>query len=284
MRNGRSRDWLTLISTLFIGLMIVVALFAPYLTPYRDEGMGTPNIAQKLLPPSNNHPLGTDGLGRDMGARILFGARVALVSATAVVGTAVVIGGFLGVIAGYFRGWLDELIMRVTDMFLAFPPLLLAIVIAVALEPGLLSTIIAISLTWWPWYARLVRAETLLVREQTYILAAQALGMSHGRILWRHVLPNVQTAVVIQATADMGAAMLTVAGLSFLGLGVQPPTADWGVMVNEGRLYVQSGRWWLITFPGLALFLTALSFNLVGDVAQVRRKSTIENHLESTES
>jgi peptide/nickel transport system permease protein len=155
--------------------------------------------------------------------------------------------------------------MRVTDIFLAFPPLLLAIAIAAALGPSFINSMLAIALTWWPWYTRLVRAQAISLRERSFVEAARGIGVKNLTIIWRHILPNVFTPVMVQATLDIGSAILTAAGLSFIGLGTQPPTADWGVMINEGRLYVLSGRWWIATFSGLAIFITTLAFNLLGD-------------------
>ena len=259
------RDWLAVVSLALILLFIFAAIFAPYLTAYPAEGRGDPNIANKFLAPSQEHILGTDSLGRDLLSRILFGARTSLAIAVAVVGTSAIIGTLLGALAGYFGGWTDEVIMRVTDMFLAFPPLLLAIAIAAALGASFTNTIIAIALTWWPWYTRIVRGQALSIRERNYVRAARSMGVRDLTIVRRHILPNVLTPVLVQATADLGAAILTAAGLSFIGLGPQPPTADWGVMISEGRLYVLSGRWWIATFTGLAMFVTVLAFNLLGD-------------------
>jgi peptide/nickel transport system permease protein len=227
--------------------------------------LGEPNIGAKFLEPSVPHLFGTDSLGRDLLARVLFGAQTSLTMGILVVVIAVLIGTPLGALAGFYGGWLDELIMRVTDIFLAFPPLLLAVAIAAALGPGYLNAVVAIALTWWPWYTRLVRAQAISLREREFVDAARGMGVSNLKIIRRHILPNVLTPVLVQSTVDIGSAILTVAGLSFIGLGPQPPTPDWGVMVNEGRLFVQSGRWWLVTFPGLAIFLTALAFNLLGD-------------------
>jgi peptide/nickel transport system permease protein len=182
-----------------------------------------------------------------------------------VVGLAVLIGMPLGALAGFFGGWLDETVMRLTDIFLAFPPLLLAIAIAAALGPSFTNAMLAIALTWWPWYTRIVRAQTLSLRERHFVEAARSMGVKDLTIIQRHVLPNVFTPVLVQATLDLGAAILTAAGLSFIGLGPQPPTADWGVMINEGRLYILGGRWWIATFAGLAIFLTTMAFNLLGD-------------------
>jgi len=259
------KDRVAMVSLVFIILLTLIALFAPALTPYANEGLGEPNLANKFLPPSLKHPFGADSLGRDMVARMMFGARTSLSIGLFVVVIAVLIGAPLGAVAGFFGGWVDEIIMRVTDIFLAFPPLLLAIAIAAALGPSFFNAMLAISLTWWPWYTRLVRAQAISLRERPFIEAARGIGVKNLTIIWNHILPNVLTPVLVQSTLDLGSAILTGAGLSFIGLGSQPPTADWGIMINEGRLYVLSGRWWIATFSGLAIFLTALAFNLLGD-------------------
>ena len=254
-----------MISLVFILLLVLVAIFAPILTPHANEGLGEPNLANKFLAPNSKHLFGADSLGRDLVARMMFGARTSLSMGLLVVVVAVLIGAPLGAIAGYYGGWVDEVVMRVTDIFLAFPPLLLAIAIAAALGPSFTNSMLAISLTWWPWYTRLVRAQALSLRERSFVEAARGMGVKNLTIIWRHILPNVLTPVMVQATLDIGSAILTAAGLSFIGLGTQPPTADWGVMINQGRLYVLSGRWWIATFSGLAIFLTTLAFNLLGD-------------------
>jgi peptide/nickel transport system permease protein len=259
------RDRLAMASLIIISLLALVTIFAPALTPYANEGLGDPNLANKFLPPSSEHLFGTDSLGRDLVARMMFGARTSLSIGFLVVIVAVLIGVPLGAVAGYFGGWIDEVIMRVTDIFLAFPPLLLAIAIAAALGPSFINSMLAIALTWWPWYTRLVRAQAISLRERSFVEAARGIGVKNLTIIWRHILPNVFTPVMVQATLDIGSAILTAAGLSFIGLGTQPPTADWGVMINEGRLYVLSGRWWIATFSGLAIFITTLAFNLLGD-------------------
>ena len=259
------RDPLAIASLTIIGLLIFAAIFAPWVAPYPHEGQGDPNIVNKFLPPSASHLLGTDSLGRDLLSRIIFGSRTSLAIALLIVSSSALVGTLLGAVAGYVGGWMDNLIMRVTDMFLAFPPLLLAIAIAAALGPSFMNTIIAISLTWWPWYTRIVRGQSISLRERHFVKAAQSMGVKNPIIVRRHILPNVMTPVLVQATADLGAAILTAASLSFIGLGPQPPIADWGMMISEGRLYVLSGRWWIATFSGLAIFLTVLSFNLLGD-------------------
>lgn len=260
-----SRDRLAMICFIFLVLVISAALFAPLLTSYPEQGLGEPNIAEKLQPPSQTYPLGTDSLGRDLWARILYGARTSLFIGFSIVILGSIIGIALGAIAGYFGGWTDEIIMRISDIFLSFPPLLLAITVAAVLEASIGNTIIAITLVWWPWYTRLVRGQVISVREQDYVRAARGIGVGDLTIIWRHIIPNVMGPVLVQATLDLGTAILVAAALSFLGLGTKPPTADWGVMVDEGRQHLLSGRWWLAILPGLALFLTAMALNLMGD-------------------
>lgn len=251
-----------------IALATFGAIFAPWLTPYADQGRGTPDLPSRLQGPSTTHWLGTDDLGRDILARLLFGARTALLIAVGVVVISVVIGVIVGAVAGYFGRWVDEVLMRITDTFLAFPPLLLAVIVAAALGASVRNTIIAIAVSWWPWYARQVRSQVLSLRQRPFVQAAKALGVSDVRILRHHVIPNAMSPVWVQATADLGAAVLTAAGLSFVGLGPRPPTADWGVMIADGRQYVLGGQWWIAGFAGIAITLIALAFNLVGDVVR----------------
>ena len=260
-----TRDRVAVVSLVVVIVVILLAVFAPLLTPYAQQGAGVPNPGSAFSPPSLSHPLGTDDLGRDEWARILYGARASLTIGFVVVAIGVVVGSGLGVIAGYIGGWIEEVIMRVTDIVLSFPALLLAIALAYALQPSLSSVIIAISATWWPWYTRIVRAQAAGVRERNYVRAARAMGATQSFIVIRHILPNVLVPVRVQATLDLGAAILTGAALSFLGLGAQPPTADWGAMLGSGRLYLLGGDWWGTVFPGMAMFITLLAFNLLGD-------------------
>ncbi len=259
------RDRAATISMAFLILVALSAVFAPLLTPYASQGMGEPNLTAKFQPPGIEHPFGADGLGRDQAARLMFGARRSLSMGLLVVLIAIAIGTPLGMSAGYLGGWVDEAIMRVTDVFLAFPPLLLAIAIAAALGASYVNAVMAIAVTWWPWYARLARAQTRSVRERAYIEAARSIGVRHRVIIRRHILPNIMTPIIVQGTLDVGTAILVAAGLSFIGLGTQAPYADWGVMISDGRLFFLSGRWWMSTFPGLAIFLTAMAFNFLGD-------------------
>ena len=267
--NAFKRDRLAVASLVVLIIIIAASILAPWLTPYADQGAGAPNILDKFEPPSGKHWFGTDQLGRDVLARVLYGGRTSLFAAFGIVFLALISGTLLGALAGYVGGWLDEAIMRTTDIFLAFPPLLLAITIAAVLEPSLKNTIIAVALTWWPWYTRIARAQAISLRERAFVQAAQGLGANDFTIIRKHILPNLMTPVLVQATLDLGTAIMTVTGLSFLGIGVQAPTADWGVMVNDGRLFVQSGIWWLAAFPGLMIFLSTLAFNLLGDSIQI---------------
>jgi len=245
-------------------LIVLIAVVAPLVVPYpADAGAAThPEIA--LQAPSAQHLFGTDQVGRDVFSRVLTGARVSPVVALFVLLISCVVGISLGVLAGYFGGVTDEIIMRITDIFLAFPPLLLALAFATVLPANLTSLTIAIAISWWPWYTRLVRGQAASVAGRPYVEACRALGIPSWRILLRHVLPNSVTPVIVQVSLDVGGVILTASALSFLGLGAQDPTPDWGLMVAEGQNYFTT-QWWLVTFPGLAILITALAFNLLGD-------------------
>jgi peptide/nickel transport system permease protein len=258
------RDRLGLVSGIVIMVFILGAILAPWLTAYPSQGLGQPNLPQKLEGPSGSHLLGTDDLGRDLLARILFGSRPSLGIGFLVVAIAMAIGTPLGAVAGYFGGWIDQAIMRVTDVFLSFPALLLAIAISAALGPSFINAMISIALTWWPWYTRLARAQTVSLREQTFIEASRAIGVRGPTIIREHILPNVLTPALVQATMDVGSAILMGAALSFVGLGVQLPRPDWGNMLNVARLYFGEAPWFAI-FPGLAILVVAMCFNLLGD-------------------
>ena len=267
MLGAFRRDWLAVASLIVIMLFVLGALLAPWVAPYPGQGRGEPNIMAKFEPPSRTHLLGTDYLGRDVLSRILYGGRTSLSIGFLVVAVAGLIGVPLGAIAGYYGGWIDDLLMRITDVFLAFPPLLLAIAIAAALGASFTNAMIAIAVTWWPWYARLVRAQTLSLRERYFVEAARSIGVSNLTIISRHILPNVLAPVLVQATMDIGSAILTGAAISFIGLGVQPPTADWGKMISTGRIYFIE-RPWFAGAAGAAIFLVTLAFNLLGDAVR----------------
>jgi len=245
-------------------LIVLVALAAPLLAPFpADAGSATHPVAA-LQAPSLHHLFGTDQVGRDVFSRVLYGARVSPLVALLVLVIACVVGIPLGVVAGYFGGVVDEVIMRITDIFLAFPSLLLSLAFAAVLPPSLTSLTIAIAITWWPWYTRLIRGQAASVAGRPYVESCRALGIPTWRILLRHVLPNAVTPLIVQVSLDVGGVILTASALSFLGLGAQDPTPDWGLMVAEGENYFTT-QWWLVTYPGLAILLTALAFNLLGD-------------------
>lgn len=249
-----------------IGLVIVVivlfgAVFAPILTTYNPE---KGNLFDRLEPPSEEHLLGTDQLGRDIFARLLYGARISLGIAITVVAITLTIGTVVGVTAGYAGGYVDEALMRFVDILLAFPGILLALVIAGILGPSLTNIMIALAVVGWTQYARVVRGSVLSVKETEYVRAAQLMGVSRTRIVLKHIIPNVIAPVVVLGTMDMAYVILGTAGLSFLGLGAQPPTPEWGTMLASGRNYLQNA-WWVVNFPGLAIMLVVLGFNLLGD-------------------
>ena len=242
-----------------VGIWVLGAVAAP-LAPYRADEQ---RLLEAFQPPSVRHPFGTDDLGRDVLTRVLYGGRYTLSLALAVVLLTGVFGMTVGVAAGYFGGWVDEVLMRVTEVVMAFPAIILAMAIVVALGPGLFNAGLAMVVVWWPPYARLARGETLAVRRLEYVDAAVALGQSPWGILRYAIIPNMISNLVVLATIDLGAAVVTAAGLSFLGLGVTPPTPEWGAMVSAGReLLVQ---WWVASFPGLAIFMTVIGFNFIGD-------------------
>lgn len=245
-------------------VLAVVAIFAPWLAPYPGDAGNATHPFAILAHPSGTHPFGTDELGRDILSRVMYGARISPLIAAVVVSGSLLVGVPLGAIAGYSGGIIDEVIMRVTDVFLAVPALLLALAFAVVLPPGIGSTMLAIGIAWWPWYTRLVRGQAASVRGRRYIESSRALGLPQWRILLRHVLPNAITPVLVQASLDFGGVILTAAALAYLGLGVQDPTPDWGLMISEGQGYF-STQWWLVAFPGLAILITAIGFNLLGE-------------------
>lgn len=249
-----------LIGLFLLALLILVALLAPLIAPDPISQ----NIAQRLQPPSAAHWLGTDQLGRDVWARVAHGAGISLRVGFGVVILAVLLGVVVGLLAGTLGGTWDNLLMRVTDIFFAFPSLILAMAIAAALGPNLNNTIIAVALVSWPIYARLVRANVLALREREFVEAARALGASQSRLMLRHLLPNTLTPIFVQASFDVGGAILTAAGLSFIGFGAQPPTPEWGAMVSETRSYIAEAIW-APTAPAIGILLTVLAFNLLGD-------------------
>jgi len=258
-RFARNRS--AMLGSLLIVSLLSAVVLAPVLAPYDPLDQSFP---RQLQPPSWKFPLGTDEFGRDILSRIIFGARIALGIGALAVGIAVALGVPLGLVAGYFRGPLDAAIMRTMDVLLAFPYLLLALIVVTLLGFGLTNVMIAVGLVYVPQYSRIVRSVTLSVRERLFVEAAHAMGGSNTRIMIRHVLPNCLAPIIVQTTLSLGWAIVNAAGLSFLGLGAQPPTPEWGAMLSSGREYMRNAPW-ITTFPGLAILLTALGFNLLGD-------------------
>ena len=258
-RLARNR-WATAGGAVFV-LFGIMALAAPLLTPHDPTRL---NVVESLEPPSTRHWLGTDQFGRDVLARIIYGARVSMAMGVVAVTISVVAGSALGLLSGYYRGPTDLLVMRLVDVMLAFPGILLALVIIAVLGPNLGSAMIAVGISGMPLFVRVVRSSTLAVRALQYVEAAQVAGVGDVRVLVRHVLPNVVTPVIVLVTLGIPAAIVAGAALSFLGLGVQPPTPDWGEMLSKGRAFM-STAWWLSTFPGLAIAIAVLSINRFGD-------------------
>ncbi len=256
------RDVPAVLGFVIIVALLACAILAPMLTS--TEAVYDGNLVERLKPPSAEHWFGTDNLGRDILARVLVGSRGALLVALSVVVLAIGIGVPLGLVAGFSGGWLSEAIMRVTDVFLAVPQLILALAIAQLIGRGLESAMVALAMTYWPFFCRTVYAETRRVRTSLYVEALEGLGASTGRIMFVHVLPNVASPVIVRATIGMGFTILTTAVLGFLGIGATPPSPDWGLAIAESREYLPDS-WWAVTFPGLAILVTVLGFNLFGD-------------------
>jgi peptide/nickel transport system permease protein len=262
------RNAVSMIGFIIVIAFLIMGIISPYILTKPEDAWGTTyDVSKRYLPPSLEHPFGTDEYGRDMFNRVILGARFSLIIAIGVVGLALVIGVPLGLISGYSGGRMGTALMRITDMFLAFPPLLLAIALAATLGRGLENAILALAISWWPWYARLIYVQVNTVKSMPYVDAARVLGLGSFTIMFRHILPNALTPVVIQASLDMGSAVLEAAGLSFLGIGVQPPTPEWGLLVSQGWQSINVA-WWISFFPGLAILVTVLGFNLLADFAR----------------
>jgi len=258
------KNRLALFGFFIVGLLVFMAVFAPLIAPYSPTKM---SLRDRLSPPGVSHLFGTDDAGRDILSRVIYGSRITLRICLLVVGLTLGIGTLLGVLSGYIGGWIDEMIMRLTDVFLAFPALILAMAIAAALGPSLENAIIAMVVIWWPRYARVARGQVLAIREIDYVTSARALGASSFRIMLYHILPNCTSPIVVQATLDLGEVVLTAATLSFIGFGAQPPVPEWGAMISVGRNFIRD-YWWYPTFPGLAILLTVMGFNLLGDAVR----------------
>lgn len=242
-------------------VLFILSILAPHITPYDPDALDAYNV---LLPPSASHWFGTDELGRDVLTRVIFGARISLKVGFVAVGIAVAIGTVIGLVSGFYGGWIDMLFMRFVDIMLCFPTFFLILAVIAMLEPSIWYIMVIIGLTGWMGVARLVRAEVLSIRERDYVLAARAIGASDMRILFRHILPNAAAPVLVSASLGVAGAILTESALSFLGIGVQPPTPSWGNILTSGKDYIEFA-WWLSLFPGLAILVTVLSYNLLGE-------------------
>jgi len=257
------RDRALLIGTIIISILVLVAVFAGPLATFPDHVTGF-DPSHRLKPPGWQFLLGTDRMGADIYSRLLFGARLTILIAVTATGTAVIIGVPIGLIAGYFDGWASEALMRVSDIFLAVPQIVLAIAIAQTLGPNIQNVILALSVTYWPFWARLVYAETRSQRNEVYVEAAKAMGASPLRIMVMHILPNIAGSIIVRTTIGMGATILAAASLGFLGLGAPPPAPEWGRMIAESREFLPQA-WWYATAPGIAILMVVMGFNLLGD-------------------
>jgi peptide/nickel transport system permease protein len=257
------RDRLAVVGLCILLGLLCTAVLAPYLAPFPGDVTAT-HPAQRLRAPSWEHPLGTDTLGRDIYSRLLFGGRLTLIISCTVVGICIAIGVPTGLIAGYYDNAVSQLILRAADIFLAVPRVILALAIAQALGPSLPNLILALTVTYWPWFTLVVVAETRTVKKATFVEATEALGVRPWRTILCHVLPNVLSSLIVRSTLSMGITIMTAAVLGFLGMGAQPPAPEWGAMIAEARLYLPDA-WWYATAPGLAIFVVVMGFNLLGD-------------------
>lgn len=258
-RNGSAMLGLVLVLFFFL-----IAAIGPWIVPFPEDATGAVHMDQKLQPPDSVHWFGTDEVGNDVFTRVVIGTRITLQIACIITGIAILIGVPLGIFAGYVGGWVQEVIMRVTDVFLSIPGLILAVAIVGALGPGIINAMLALSLVWWPGYVRLVQAKTLSLKNEIYVEAARSMGASTLRIVFVHILPNCASPIIVKGSMDMGMSILGAASLGFLGLGAQPPEPEWGAMISIGRNYLPDW-WWYSVFPGLAIFITVMGFNLIGD-------------------
>ncbi|OTN77837.1 hypothetical protein A5886_002938 [Enterococcus sp. 8G7_MSG3316] len=258
------KNKLTLVGLIIVALVVFAAIFADFIAPHPSDVTGSIDFSLMNQPPSSQYIFGTDEAGRDNFSRVLFGARYSLIMGVVVLTVAIGIGVPLGLIAGFWGGKVNSVIMRLTDIFLSIPSIILAMAVAAIMEPSLFNSMVAISFGWWPWFTRLVQAETLKIKNEQFILASEGIGASKWRIAFIEILPNCLSTIIVKASTDIGFVILTGASLGFLGLGAQPPAPEWGTMVAEGRVYLPT-MWWQTTFPGLAILVTVLGFNLLGD-------------------
>lgn len=255
---------LSVVGAIMVGIILFFAIFGTVLAPYPEHVAGGVETSARFLPPSLAHPFGTNELGQDVLSLTMAGTTVSVLAGFGVVLIGTLIGTVIGAVAGFVGGWTDEVLMRFTDLTLTIPSLILAMAIAAVLGPGFQNMVLAISLSWWPGYARLVRGEVLSAREEVYVTAARAIGASPARILFWHILPNCVSPIIVKMSLDMGFAILTVAALGFIGIGVRPPTPEWGTLLANARSYMPD-VWWTAMAPGLAMFLAVFGFNLLGD-------------------
>jgi len=258
------RSFASVLGIVLVSVIVGLAILGPWIVPYPGDVAGDINLANKLKAPSQAHWFGTDEVGTDILTRIIIGARLSLLVGIGITLAATLIGAPLGILAGTAGGRLREVIMRFTDMFLSVPGLVLAIALVAALGPGIGNAMIALILVWWPGYVRLAESKALAIREEPYIEAARVVGASRFRILWRHVLPNAISPLIVKMSMDVGQAILAVASLGFIGLGAKPPTPEWGAMISIARGYLPEW-WWYAVFPGLFIYASVLGFNLLGD-------------------
>ncbi|MCW5733988.1 MAG: ABC transporter permease [Enhydrobacter sp.] len=258
-----SRDVPAMLGLVIVVFVLILAVFGPLIAPYPGDASAS-HLLRRLKPPSEAYPFGTDNLGRDIFSRVILGARGALTIALTVVGVAMLVGVPLGLLAGYRGGWLSEAIMRITDVVLAIPQLVLALALAQLMSPSIESAMLALSLTYWPFFTRIVYAETRRLSSAVFVDALRGVGASTPRIVFLHILPNALSPVIVRATIGLGFTILVAAVLGFLGMGATPPAPDWGLAIAESRTYLPRA-WWYATFPGLAILITVMGFNLLGD-------------------
>ncbi|HUX88128.1 MAG TPA: ABC transporter permease [Chloroflexota bacterium] len=258
------RNRLAVFGFVIVVLLVLVALVGPFFVPYPNDATGAVHISERLKAPSRAHLFGTDDVGDDIFSRVVVGSRLSLGVGVLVLVIAVAIGVPLGAVAGYFGGFIDDVVMRLTDIFLTIPALILALAIAAALGPSLRNAMLALAFVWWPGFSRLTQAQFMSLRNQVYVESARSVGAGNSRIIFRHILPNTLTPIMVKISMDIGFAILTAAALSFIGVGAQPPQPEWGAMVSLGRKFLPNW-WWYSTFPGLAIFITVFAFNMLGD-------------------
>ncbi|APH71892.1 ABC transporter permease [Aquibium oceanicum] len=259
-----SRSFSSMLGLAIVVVFMILAVFGPWIAPYPEAALGSVNMEEMLQPPSWQHWFGTDDMGNDVLSRVIIGTRISLQVGLIITLGAALVGVPLGILGGYLGGWVRSIIMALTDLFLSVPSLVLAIAIVAVLGPGIVNTMIALAVVWWPGYVRLIDSKTLAIKEEPYVEAARALGASTPRIIFRYLLPGCASPLIVKASMDMGAAILAAAGLGFIGLGAKAPSPEWGAMLSVARGYLPEW-WWFAIFPGMAIYLSVLGFNLLGD-------------------